>query len=70
MIKPFALVSGEDETADQMAEALEHVIADLARRSLNDLRLQKHPDLLCKSRDELAGQGGHSNLLAEIYGLQ
>ena len=70
MVEPYALVSKWDRAADQMGDALNGVIDDLASRRLTVPRLQRHHDLLCKSRDELAGEGGHSNLLVEIHGLQ
>ena len=70
MLEPYALVSKQDPAADLMGEALNGVIDDLETRRLTVPRLRKHHDLLCKSREELAGEGGHSNLLVEIYGLQ
>ena len=70
MVDPYALVSNWDPAADHMDDALNSVIDDLESKRRTVPRLRKHHELLCKSREELAGAGGHSNLLVDIYGLQ
>lgn len=70
MVEPYALVLKRDPMADLMGEALNRVIFDLETKRINITRLRKHYDILCKSREELAGEGGHSNLLVEIYNLK
>ncbi|NRP45928.1 hypothetical protein XMV225_003118 [Aliiroseovarius sp. xm-v-225] len=69
MIDPWALVTGRDPAADRMAEPLDDIVRDLEKRVQHDPHLIKHLDLLRKSQQELAGEGGHSHLLADLFGL-
>jgi hypothetical protein len=52
-----------------MAEPLDDIVRDLEKRVQHDPHLIKHLDLLRKSQEELAGEGGHSHLLADLFGL-
>ena len=69
MVEPWALVAGRDPAADRMAEPLDAIIRDVTRRTGRDPRLVRYVDLLKASREALSGRGGHSHLLADLFGL-
>ena len=69
MVEPWALVAGRDPAADRMAEPLDAIIRDVTRRTGRDPRLVRYVELLKASREALSGRGGHSHLLADLFGL-
>lgn len=69
MVEPFALVAGQDKAADRMAEPLDAIIQDLSQRARQDPHLKRYLELLRRSREALAGEGGHGHLLADLFGL-
>jgi len=69
MVEPWALVAGQDPAADRMAEPLDAIIRDVTGRTGRDPRLVRYVELLKASREALSGGGGHSHLLADLFGL-
>lgn len=69
MVDPWALIAGQDPAADRMAEPLDAIIRDVTRRTGRDPRLVRYVELLKASREALSGGGGHSHLLADLFGL-
>ncbi len=68
--EPYALVIGEDPTADRLANGLDAVIDDLSVKRRLEQRLDRHYSLLKDVREALEGSGQHSNLLTRIWSFE
>lgn len=67
---PYALVLGDDPSADRLANGLDAVIKDLAEKRRHEQRLERHYQLLRDVREALEGSAKHTNLLTRIWALE
>ncbi|WP_426122797.1 hypothetical protein [Pararhizobium sp. PWRC1-1] len=67
VVEPFALVEGQDPTADKLVKAVEKTIADLRHRD-RSRPLTKFGRILEQVLEELRGEGSNPELLLDIYG--